>query len=176
MNDFIKAIKRSLENKNYYSALFISLSIPDVCGRFEYPKNPIVCRYIEWFDKYMPNYSGFLSGRDCYNLRCTLFHEGSDDLENSSKKDVLQHFKFFESGPHKNLINNCIIKGEADSFLQLNVEKFCTDIYEGAELWIKNMKSKGNVSERMERLIKIYDSGYIYKETIKFGDKQNNNL
>jgi len=169
MNNFIKAIKQSLSNKNYYSALFISLSVPDICGKLEDPERKVGDRYIKWFEKYMSDYKGFLSGQDCYNLRCSLFHEGSDRLDNAKIKDTLEHFIFLNDGPHLNLFEGNIINGKKETFLQLNVEKFCKDISNGLEVWTSDMNTKKDVLERIEGLIRIHEKGYVHKGAIKFG-------
>jgi hypothetical protein len=49
MENIIKAIKSSLESKNYYGALFVALSAPDICGYLESPADKSQVRYEKWF-------------------------------------------------------------------------------------------------------------------------------
>lgn len=89
---YLDSIIKSLESKNWYAALFIALAIPDICGALEHPDKNSPARYVNWYNKYMlPKYSStigplhephvFLSGDDCYALRCSLVHEGTGDIE-----------------------------------------------------------------------------------------------
>lgn len=56
MEQFTKALKANIENNNLYGALFIALSLPDICGSIEFPQLQSTARTIEWFDKYLANY------------------------------------------------------------------------------------------------------------------------
>ncbi len=77
MERIIKSIEKSVENKNWYSALVLALTLPDICGKFEDKGKSSSKRYSEWFDKYLgEEYDGYLSGNDCYALRCSFLHEG----------------------------------------------------------------------------------------------------
>lgn len=35
MDRFTSAVRQSLENKNWYAALYLSLTLPDICARLE---------------------------------------------------------------------------------------------------------------------------------------------
>ncbi len=101
---YVKDIRNALENKSYYSALALALTLPDVCGVAEYPnKKNVSERYISWYDKYIgdnltaPNqliYDSFnqppyLSGEMVYNLRNLYLHQGSLNVDvNKMKEDV----------------------------------------------------------------------------------------
>lgn len=54
MQNFINALEVSVETENWYGTLFIALTLPDICGKIEYPefRRP-GRRYEEWFNKYM---------------------------------------------------------------------------------------------------------------------------
>ena len=38
MDKLIKEITNSLDNKNYLSALALTLTLPDICGKIAYPE------------------------------------------------------------------------------------------------------------------------------------------
>ena len=50
---FIDEIKKSLENKNFLSALSVSLMIPDICSTISGERRKKA--YAEWFNKYVYN-------------------------------------------------------------------------------------------------------------------------
>lgn len=92
-------IEKHLETKQYISALYLSLSIPDILGQLEYPKLKNRDSYIKWFDENVRNFFGFLPNDDfyrggecprmdgevCYRLRCKLYHQGINDIEDKTK-------------------------------------------------------------------------------------------
>lgn len=125
MKNFVDAVRKAIRDKNWYEALFIALTLPDICGKIDdSDKGSGRIRYSRWFEKYMKEYNGFLSGNDCYELRCALLHKVSDKT-GAKTRDVLKHFIFLNGGTHLNLVQNSNVAGKVESFLQLRVDKFC---------------------------------------------------
>lgn len=162
MDDFIQAIESALNSKNWYGALFIGLSVPDICGYLQNPEENSQDRYTKWFEDYMlQKYSVcigadatphiFLSSADCYSLRCALLHEGRDAIEEQRAREALDRFHFIEppSGGqiHCNQINNV---------LQLQVDIFCRNIIDGARQWAQDVQANVDIERRMKNLMKIY--------------------
>ncbi len=146
MENFVEALEISLTSKNWYSVLFISLTLPDICGKVDYPDVGSKQRTINWFKKYVePSYTikshesdkVFLSGADFYALRCALLHEGQDDISNQRAREVLDNFKFVQPlhqglHIHNNRLNNT---------LQLQVDQFGRDILHGVKQWLKDIEN-----------------------------------
>lgn len=87
-------IENALKNKSYFSALAMSLALPDICGAAEYPNETSTAkRYIEWYNKYLGEYMSddrgnpYLSGEIVYNLRNTFLHTGSPNIDSNKIKD-----------------------------------------------------------------------------------------
>lgn len=145
MESFVKALELSLISKNWYSVLFISLTLPDICGKVDYPDAGSKKRTINWFKKYIePSYTitscgsdrVFLSGTDFYALRCALLHEGQDDISTQKAREVLERFKFVQPvhqgvHVHNNLLNNT---------LQLQVDQFGEDVLKAVKTWLKDIE------------------------------------
>ena len=105
---YLDSIIKSLESKNWYAALFTALAIPDICGDLEQPSEKSSrVRYVNWYNKYMlPQYSVtmpslrephvFLSGDDCYALRCSLLHQGTGDIGKQKVSTTLESVRFNE--------------------------------------------------------------------------------
>src|SRR5690625_2638620 len=82
----------SLENKNYLSALSLSLIIPDIGGKIEFPDHKSVGdRYEKWYNTFIFSYETsrikgqlfndcVLDGEVIYKLRCNIFHDGSTEI------------------------------------------------------------------------------------------------
>ena len=101
-------IRKALDEELYYCALALTLTLPDICGKIEYPNEKCVHRrYTNWFNSYAKQYftriahtlpeNGvqeyvWLSAEECYALRCAYLHSGNYDLSESAKlKDVHLH-------------------------------------------------------------------------------------
>ena len=73
-------IRNALKNKCYFSALALSLALPDICGSVEFPNESVYERYVGWYDKYVGDSNignaPCLSGELVYNLRNTFLHQG----------------------------------------------------------------------------------------------------
>jgi len=154
MREILKSIQNSLKNRNWYSALFLSLILPDICAKLEGSTERSTERYPKWFNKYLgKKYNGFLSGNDCYALRCSLLHEGSSNIERQQAKDILDRFVFVANGPHCNMFSNCRFgdpKYDGKAFLQLSVYDFCRDMIGATEEWLNDSRIQKNISEMIE--------------------------
>lgn len=168
MQNIINSVYSSIEQKNYYAALFVSLTFPDICAALEHGKTS-GATYASWFNANLSQYAKFLSGNDCYALRCAILHQGKDDISDQKMQEVLEHYVFLTDGSHCNLFKDCVINGEKVSFLQLNVQKFCKDMCNAVEKWLDNVSENPAIQERLKKTIVIHSPGYVYKSAIKFG-------
>ena len=97
-------ICKCLKDGYYMAALISALTIPDMCGKAEFPdlKNT-GDRYKGWFDKYIGNHEKercaqewmpYLSGELVYSLRCSLLHQGNPNIqEHISDKNNIVYFE-----------------------------------------------------------------------------------
>jgi hypothetical protein len=162
MQHFVDAVRQSLASSNWICALTTSLALPDICGWIETPEAKSQKRYEAWFDAYMldrythvignpPTTHVFLSGPDCYALRCSLLHEGSDSTERQRAKQALTKFRFVSPKPGS--MRHC---NQSGSGLQLQVDVFCKDICEGVEAWAAKVLVPGSAAHnRMNELLAI---------------------
>lgn len=168
MQKIINSVYKALDNQNWHAALFVSLTLPDICAALEYEKTSGK-GYSKWVEENLTQYKGFLSGNDCYALRCALLHQGKDDVSDQKKQEVLEHYVFLTKGAHCNLFKDCVFNGEKKSFLQLNVQIFCKDVCKAVEVWLNSMSANSAVQDRLKNTIKIHKPGYTYKGVIRFG-------
>ena len=97
-------ICKCLKDGYYMAALTSALTIPDMCGKAEFPdlKNT-GDHYKGWFDKYIGNHEKerhgekgmpYLSGELVYSLRCSLLHQGNPNIqEHISDKNNIVYFE-----------------------------------------------------------------------------------
>lgn len=161
MNQFIIAIRNSLENGNWYAALFSTLALPDICGKIQYPDQYSSTRYPNWFNEYVlekyTSYVGadrkkteFLNGNDCYALRCAFLHEGITDITKQKAREALENYKFIMPHPGIILHNNLL-----DNTLQLQIDIFCEDICQGVEAWLEDISDDEIIQSRIEENLRI---------------------
>ncbi|RWP81507.1 hypothetical protein [Mesorhizobium sp.] len=154
MDRFVDVVSKSLKEKNWLSALSLSLLLPDICGRLEKSNAKSTERYIEWFDRWVgPRYTHeigpshqrhvFLSGADCYSLRCALSHEGRDNIEDQRARKALKDFMIVEPPPVGAGMIHC---NQIDDTLQLQVDIFCTDIIAGVRNWMASVEGKAAIN------------------------------
>lgn len=167
MNRFLEAIEQNIETKNWYSAVALALTIPDICGWLEDPQKRSKQRYMEWFDKYLlPKYKNdffgpdfaFLTGGDCYALRCAFLHEGADEISRQSAREVLSRITFSTTGSHRIRV---------DDILLLNVPSFCKEVCDAAKSWLTDMGTRQEIQDRMKELISIKIEPFMLAPGVK---------
>lgn len=137
MDELLKQIKNGLDNNLYYLALFVSLSVPDMCASLESDD----CRtnrtkYKAWVDEYMvkvrpDKYGERLSSNHIYQFRCALLHQGRTKHDDSEYQRIL----FFEPGAQNSIVGPhcCVVGAEtSDASLMIDIQQFCDDIVKGA--------------------------------------------
>jgi hypothetical protein len=163
MNHLIFSINQSLQTQNYYAALGMALSLPDICGWVENPTIGSKARYVAWFEKYIQSlYTKpvigdgpafvFLTGSDCYALRCAYLHEGRDDINDQRAKQALDSFQFVVPPPswtvHKNKLGNT---------LQLQLDIFCQELINGASQFLSDILLNTDAALRLTTMLMIRD-------------------
>ncbi len=167
MKNFTNSIESSLQNQNWYAALTLALTLPDICGWLENSAIGSEKRYVAWFDKWLLNkYTGyigpnqtkhvFLHGEDCYALRCSYLHQGEDDIGDQRAKKALDNF-YFITPP----ANGTVHKNQSNTTLQLQVDIFCRDIIEAVDAWNTSVEFNKEIQDKMASLLIIHDSTQV---------------
>jgi len=139
MKNLINALKRCIHDRNCYGAINIALTLPDICGSIDSPgKNNSKERSVAWFDRYvghayMIEVNGvkcvFMTGGDCYALRCTALHQGTFDVSDEKARDVVDRFILHHSESVR--FHNV----RQDKKLVIDLTTFCLDIAAGVDVW-----------------------------------------
>lgn len=161
MHNLIAAIQTSCAQQNWYAALYMALTMPDICSKLQDPiSKKSGKRYQAWFDKYLkPAYKSdfhgpdfhFLTAGDCWALRCSLLHEGTDEISTQESREVLKKFKFTTQGVHRGMMGDILI---------LNVSVFCDEMIAAIESWIADTKSDPKIQERIREMAKVETDGF----------------
>ena len=96
VDKIIRDIRGALDSNLYFAALNCALTLPDICGKAEYPsERSSKKRYIDWYDKEIGFYERnpeqseseeipYLSGEVIYSLRCAMLHAGEPNINGDS--------------------------------------------------------------------------------------------
>lgn len=165
---FTESIEKSLNSKNYFAALNMALTLPDICCSLEdETRRTSGKKYAEWFKKYVGSkYSSkigceetetiFLSGEECFALRCTYLHKGVNHIEDEK---ILRDY---EGGSKKiefmaEMNSDCI---KINGVLLLKLENFCCNIIVGVNQWLSDKKDSFVIRNRMSEIPEIHTSGF----------------
>lgn len=162
MNNFVQALDMSINTQNWYSVLFISLTLPDICGKIDEPSKNSKERTINWYNKYLKqaythrfeqdgSVHVFLSGSDFYALRCAYLHEGSDDIKTQRAQEILEKFRFVQPMSDKSFIH----RNQNNSTLQLQVSQFGRDVMEAVNSWLKDIEADADKCQKINELLNI---------------------
>lgn len=89
MDDIIIDINKAKDAGAILSAMALALTIPDMCVGDKSNRND----YIAWYNKYVNKGNAyFITGEECYALRCSFLHQGNADIDNQAvMKDKKPH-------------------------------------------------------------------------------------
>jgi len=162
----IEDVNKALDAEAYMAALSLVLTLPDICAKAEYGddlKNKE--RYIKWFDEYIGKYekaptkSGemempYLSGEVVYQLRCSVLHQGTPNIDNDKIKNEIckiDHFTLVveKKKPFDIYIDSACVSsmmGLAESkpvrSYRVNVRRLCIIITSVAKKYYKTNRDK----------------------------------
>ena len=164
-------IQNCLNSELYLAALAVSLTIPDMCGKAEYPRKGNRDRYTQWYDYFVKakyrsietSYSAdmpYLSGEVVYSLRCSFLHAGNPNIEKENIKNTRCAIDKFELRLGKKLLGDtsCVcygVNGEiCNREYQVNVRLLCTRLRDAAQEYYLANKGKFD----------FFDYGIVYED------------
>lgn len=161
MQHLIDAVRRSVQEKNWYAALSGALALPDIAGKLDGRPGGSQARFVSWFNDYLlPKYTiqvsnlpepeVYLPGKDRYALRCAYLHEGDFDITGHSARDVLERFHFVVP-----LRGDTIHLNKFMLALNLQVDCFCEEICAAVEGWLRARSADPAVAAALARLPRI---------------------
>lgn len=165
MKNYVESIRKSIENENWYSALAMSLIMPDICSKLDFPEKYSSERYPEWFNTYSSiDYRNHLSGKDCYALRCSLIHEGQTDIELQSAREKINYFSFTPKGSHLISMSNNNFGSTDDGkhIILMSVYQFSIDMTKFCENWLVIAENNNEIKSRMDVQLQIKDNHSFY--------------
>lgn len=160
----IREIESALKNDEFLAALALALTLPDICGKAEFPNEKSVgVRYIKWFDDNIGNYEKppksndgkntefddmpYMSGEIIYSLRCCFLHQGNPNIEKAKIHEPqckVTHFTLIVA----NAINGGSSMVSKSNFadpertLEINIVNLCWKLCLVAKAYYEDNKDK----------------------------------
>lgn len=164
---FVDAARRAAADDNWFAALPLALTLPDICAAVDDPgPNKSRARYVAWWDAYMagrywvkpdedeePQWEPFtyMPGADAYALRCAYLHSGTDNLD--GRDTIHQRIRFL--GPPSLAAFGY---NAADRTLNIGLEPFVEWVCLAVERWMMDRAGDRVAQERLSGLVSIIPS------------------
>lgn len=163
----VESVKLSLQTENWLPAITIALTLPDICAKIDgsYGGNSQE-RYAAWYEanvaelpmifgpEFSP-YKNFMSGNDCYALRCAFLHEGETEIKkhHRAKENIdLYPFKVSDMVPWSLTVTH---EHSSKVMLSLDPRFFCNDICRAVNAWLDSKVDNVRVQESIKKLPRI---------------------
>ena len=152
----IEEIEKCLDAELYLVALSMSLTLPDVCGKAEYPGENVGKRYKQWYNNYVANkptspYAAdmpYLSGEVVYSLRNSLLHSVNPNITKKGIQDSQCKIDNFKIKVGRSLFGDtsCVTYGAnknvTERGYEVNARLLCMRLCKAAKEYYLNNKQK----------------------------------
>lgn len=191
IRDFIQDGRKSLEAKNYWSALSVALMLPSMCSRLAYANNTDYrwengkfrdkkC-YVDWCrenidkDGWIISFLGENYAEVLYDIRCDIVHAGYAQVYPDHYPDGLGFY--FSIGDE--------LSTELTKYRIINVFTLCKQLFINAESWCSKFGADGfkytrvfNNEDRDDRLLyqRLCDNERADYLEEKFNEENTNHL
>ena len=152
----LRDVQRALDARLWYAALAVSLSLPDICSLLELPADQNWSKgwkYAGWFDRNLPHYLPSFTGKDCYELRGGILHNGRVRRDESR-----WNYIGFTTPDSPIRMHRCISAnngGEDERVYVLDAAHFCGDMLQAVRNWFTRSKDDPNVQANLPSLIAL---------------------
>lgn len=156
----IDDIEKSIQNECFMAALALALTVPDICGKAEYPNAKTTFeRYTTWYEEFIGQYEKpihphagdmpYLSGELVYNLRNAFLHQGNPNIDKKRVKEErckVDRFILTISKPHDGGFASMSIYGKNSPIivrvLEVNIVNLCSKLVAVAKSYYDANKEK----------------------------------
>ncbi|MCK4096449.1 hypothetical protein HCY64_10390 [Acinetobacter radioresistens] len=165
MQQYLDSIRLSLATKNYFGAIAMALTLPDICASIEAENNETSReKYCAWFDSYLSQEykipaddwseeKVLFSAKECYAARCSFLHQGTNI---TSHQKVLKGVE--KAAPSVSFMKDTIISkvSRNDHEVTLDVDSFCQNMINAVNKWIEDNKNNEIICDKIAKLPNVY--------------------
>ena len=183
MQRFTSSIEASLTSQNWFTALFMALALPDICGALESPTRAVGERYKDWFQRFLKaRYDPDTAYERLLAISPSDLNVFPPEVIASMKEMPVSKSSSFTAEDCYRLRCKCLHQGlpermeqdrihftapdsspniivHMNSFngvLQISIDQFCRDISVAVLSWWKEAQQDNNIVSRAKDLITIY--------------------
>ncbi len=158
----LSEIEKALDTKMYIAALYIAVTIPDVCGQAEYQKGSEKTKYMKWYEEYVePSYvlsspygddMPYMNSEVMYYFRNNLLHNGTPNIIKEKIHNLrfsIDHFNLVVGNLHRGQFSHISYDkdyGIKDRSLTINIHSLCTTLVTAAKGYYETHKNKFSFS------------------------------
>jgi len=165
MQQYLDSIRLSLVTNNYFGAIAMALTLPDICSSIEAQNNKTNGdKYCDWFNRYLSQKytipadewseeKVLFSAKECYAARCSFLHQGTNL---TSHQRILQGIE--RAAPSVSFMKGTLISkvSRNDHKVTLDVDNFCQNMIGAVERWIEDNKSNTTICDKISELPNVY--------------------
>ena len=167
IRNLLQDIEASVHGKLFHVGLLAALTFPDIAGALDSENgraNPK--KYERWFDEYVapkyipPKYIAcgdkpLITGKDCYQYRCKLLHQGQ--VIHSKSRYAKSLFLFTK-------LDNVAYCGalalDDGQTLTIDIPFFCRNMVMGAYAWLDKVEETSRFKERSAQLMDLFQLSF----------------
>jgi len=174
MKQLIDAIRKSLNKENWFSALFMGLAIPDICGEIEDSAHGGNRghgeRARQWLNQYLEREYKYISIDAIWELRNSFFHTSTHiDDKLSNKLGDSEEAELLLVTKNESLFHDTYVRIGTNKFhVHFWIDVFCEDIYKALETLVEDVEDDEEIQKEIDNLFYI-EKNPRYKELV-FGD------
>lgn len=161
LSEYLRDILRAVDGNSPFSAIALTLALPDICGSIEYAQmngaGQVGNRYRTWCDEWAQMLT--VSGADCYALRCAYLHNGVDEFSGPAARQATFNRITFTVGQVGGGWLARALPAGAGQMARIPHETFCRDMVGSAEGWRRARAENPRVTEAIAGLMRIQVAG-----------------
>lgn len=158
LEEILSEIDRAIRKRNYYSALIVALTVPEICTSLTLERASFVkeVHYITWIEKYLSlGQPGIgMSAKDCWQLRGGVVHRAD-----FSGHPYSQFTRVILGVRRGNAVHATHIRRGDELVAYVCLHEFCKEMTKGALRWLESHRNDEIVLNNMQRLVRYRPEG-----------------
>lgn len=150
-------IEHALNVRLYYLALISTLSLIDICAALESENGRSDKHaYIAWYDRHLSAQYSWLTGQDCYGIRCGMLHQGvMDQSVRNMPRSRWDRIGFLLPDGNGNEFRQLA----ANNYYFTGLSEFCRDVSARVRTWSEAEKDNPVVKKNAANLMRFHPRG-----------------
>ncbi len=154
LTPMLEEIRTAVSGHMIWSALALTVALPDICAAMETPKQKPGTRYQRWYEQWVDEEKAGLDAAECYKLRNAILHSGTT-WQHLGNRPRPVFFHPDRSGT----MHNIILKRGGRTVLAVDLVLFCNAIVGAVERWLESKRGNAAVQNNLRYAIRVHPDG-----------------